>query len=84
AKADGNATVTVAKAKADAARIRGEGDAEAARISADSYSKDPGFYNFYRSLAAYKNIFNSKQDILVLQPSGPFFKYFNETNSKQQ
>jgi modulator of FtsH protease HflC len=82
AKADANATVILAKAKADAAKLRGEGDAEAARISAESYSQDPSFYSFYRSLSAYKAIFTSKQDVLVLQPDSQFFRYFNDKQAK--
>jgi len=31
----------------------------------------------YRSLNAYKQTFNSQQDLIVLEPSSKFFQYFN-------
>lgn len=80
ANADANATVTVAQAKSDAARIRGEGDATAAQVYADAYNKDPNFYSFYRSLHAYKSIFSTKDDILVIKPDSQFFKYFKNNS----
>ena len=45
-------------------------------IYAEAYNADPEFYNFYRSLDAYKSSFNSKNDILLLKPDSEFFKYF--------
>jgi membrane protease subunit HflC len=77
ANADGEATVLVAQAKFEAMRARGEGDEQAAAIYAASYNKNPNFYAFYRSLLVYKKCFANKQDILILKPDTPFFKYFN-------
>lgn len=84
AQADANATVTVATARADAAHIRGRGDQEAAKIYADAYNKNPGFYAFFRSLQAYRNSFANKQDVLVLRPDSQFFKYFNGEQTAQK
>lgn len=78
AKADANVTVTLAKASSDAKRIRGSGDALAAKTYADAYSKNAEFFEFYRSLNAYRDVFNNKKDIVVLQPDSQFFKYFNK------
>lgn len=78
ANADANATIIVASAKAESARIRSEGEMTAAKIYADAYNKEPGFYAFYRSLLAYKNTFANKQDLIVLKPDSHFFKYFNQ------
>lgn len=78
ATADANVTITVATAQAQAAQLRGEGDAQAGAIYTAAYSKEPGFYNFYRSMNAYKNVFSNKNDIIVLQPHGEFFKNFNQ------
>lgn len=77
AQADAEAVVAVAQAKNKAAQLRAQGQSEAARIYAEAYNKDPGFYALYRSLEAYKEVFNNKQDILILQPNSQFFKYFN-------
>lgn len=78
ANADANVTVTIAKAKANAAKIRAEGEAKAAAIYAEAFNKDPKFYAFYRSLNAYQNAFNNKNDILVLRPDSQFFEYFDK------
>ncbi|MCV5868520.1 protease modulator HflC, partial [Escherichia coli] len=55
----------------------GEADAEAAKIYANAYNKDPEFFSFLRSLRAYEKSFSSKNDILVLDPKSDFFQYMN-------
>jgi|TARA_B110000967_G_scaffold207861_1_gene258309 membrane protease subunit HflC len=62
--------------------IRGEGDATAAKIYADSFGKDKGFYSFTRSLKAYENSFASNQDILVMSPDSEFFKFFKDSDGQ--
>jgi len=74
ADADRQREVTIANAYRDAQKIKGEGDAEAARVYADSFGRDPQFAQFYRSLDAYKASFNKKGDVMVLDPSSDFFK----------
>ena len=77
ADADRQREVTIANAYRDAQKIKGEGDAEAARIYAEAFGKDPQFAQFYRSLDAYKASFANKSDIMVLDPSSSeFFKVF--------
>jgi membrane protease subunit HflC len=77
ADADRQREVTIANAYRDAQKIKGEGDAEAARIYAESFGKDPQFAQFYRSLDAYKASFANKSDVMVLDPaSSEFFKVF--------
>lgn len=76
AEADRNAQTTIADAYRDAEKIRGEGDAKASEIYAKAYGQDPEFYSFYRSLNVYRDAFSSKQDVLVLEPKGEFFRYF--------
>ncbi len=77
ADADRQSTVIVAEAYRDAERSRGEGDAHAAEIYAQAYGKDYDFFDFYRSLSAYRNSFSSKDDMLLLGPDSDFFKYFD-------
>jgi len=79
ADADRQRTVTLAEAYRDAEITRGEGDGKAANIYAKAYNKDKEFYSFYRSLTAYKESFNAQSDIMVLDPSSDFFKYFKKT-----
>lgn len=75
ADADRQREVTVANSYRDAQKIKGEGDAKAAQLFAESFGRDPQFAQFYRSLEAYKSSFNSKGDVMVLDPgSSEFFK----------
>jgi len=75
ADADRQREITIANAYRDAQKIKGEGDAQAAAIYAESFGRDPQFAQFYRSLEAYKASFNSKSDVMVLDPSSSeFFK----------
>ena len=77
ADADRQREVTIANAYRDAQKIKGEGDAEAARIYADAFGRDPQFAQFYRSLEAYKSSFANKSDVVVVDPSSSeFFKVF--------
>ncbi|MCW8331819.1 protease modulator HflC [Photobacterium sp. SDRW27] len=74
----------VAKILAEADRqarvVRGTADAKTAEIYSSAFNKDPEFYNFLRSLKAYENSFNSKNDILVVDPNTDFFKYMKESS----
>ena len=77
ADADRQREVALANAYRDAQKVKGEGDAEASRIYAEAFGRDPQFAQFYRSLDAYKASFNKKNDVMVLDPaSSEFFKTF--------
>ncbi|MCG7644412.1 protease modulator HflC [Alteromonas sp. Cnat3-28] len=79
ANIDAKVTVMLADAERNARQLRGEGDAIAAQIYADAYSKNADFYSFLRSMDAYKQSFNSKQDVMVIAPDSDFFKYMNKS-----
>jgi membrane protease subunit HflC len=75
ADADRQREVTIANAYREAQKVKGEGDAEAAKIYAEAFGRDPQFAQFYRSLEAYKASFTKKSDLMVLDPSSSeFFK----------
>ena len=67
--------VIVAEAYSQAQKEKGEGDAQAARIYAEAYQRNPEFFSFYRSMEAYRQSLRSKSDVMVLDPSSDFFKY---------
>lgn len=75
ASADRQAIEMVSKANRAAQSIRGEGDAEANRLYADAYSRDPEFFAFYRSLQAYASSLSDKGTTMVLNPNSEFFRY---------
>lgn len=83
ADADKQREVIIAEAYREAQRIKGEGDAKAAETYAAAYGKNPEFYAFYRSLEAYRNSFNQKSDVLVLEPNSDFFKYMRDSTGRK-
>jgi modulator of FtsH protease HflC len=74
ADADRQREVIVSEAFRDAQKVKGEGDAESARFYNEAFGRDPVFAQFYRSLEAYRATFNSKNDVLVVDPSSEFFR----------
>ena len=75
ADADRQREITIAEAYRDAQKVKGEGDAKSTAIYAQAFGQSPEFFNFYRSLEAYRQSFKSKSDVLVVDPSSEFFKY---------
>jgi membrane protease subunit HflC len=74
ADADRQREVIIAEAYRDAQKIKGEGDAKSSALYAEAFGRDPQFAQFYRSLEAYRATFRSKSDMMVLDPSGDFFR----------
>ena len=77
AVADKDKVVILAQAYKQSEELRGEGDAEAAGIYADSFSQDPEFYEFTRSMKAYVETFGNKSDVMLIDSDSEFFKYLN-------
>jgi membrane protease subunit HflC len=71
-------TIILAKAYKTAQTLKGEGDGTASKIYSDAFRADPEFYNFYRSLEAYRKSFNNKDNTsIILSPKGEFLRFFN-------
>ena len=81
---DRKVTVMIADAESNARQLRGEGDAEAARIYADSYKKDPEFFSFVRSMEAYRKSFTGGNELMVLKPDSEFFRYLKSPHGTKQ
>lgn len=82
ADADRQRTVILAEAYRDAQKIRGDGDAKASRMYAQAFGQHPDFFRFYRSLEAYRATFKDRGDMVVVDPSSEFFKYFKQSGGK--
>ncbi len=67
AQADREAQEVIATAQKEASLIQAEGEAEAAKIYNDSFSKDPDFYQLYRSLQSYSKTIG--EDTVIILPS---------------
>ncbi|MCI1191996.1 protease modulator HflC [Calidifontimicrobium sp. SYSU G02091] len=74
ADADRQREVILAEAFRDAQKIKGEGDARASALYAEAFGRDPQFAQFYRSLEAYRASFQSKNDLMVVDPGSDFFR----------
>lgn len=76
ADADRQRIEIVADAYRQAELLRGEGDAGAADIYAQAFQQNEDFYSFWRSLTAYRDVFDSGGSMMVLDPESEFFRYF--------
>ncbi len=74
ATTDKDRTILLAEASRDAEEIRGRGDAEAAHIYAAAYEQDTDFYDFVRSLDAYRKTLNSGTTV-VLDAHSPLLRF---------
>lgn len=77
AKADRDRTIILAEAEKNANILRGEGDGEAVRIFAEAFGKDEEFFNFYRSMQAYRKALGQSDTTMVLSPDSEFFEFFD-------
>jgi membrane protease subunit HflC len=79
ARADRDVVVILAEAGRTAEELRGAGDAERNRVLAGSYSVDPEFFAFYRSMQAYEQALTRTEagdTRIVLSPDSEFFRFF--------
>lgn len=76
ADADRQATIIAANAEREAQFMRGEADAKAVKIFADAFGKDEDFFEFYRTMQAYRKSLGNDDTTLVLSPDSDFFKLF--------
>jgi len=76
ADADRQRTEILAAAYRDAELLRGEGDAQATQTYAEAFEQDSEFFAFWRSLTAYRDVFEDGGSMMVLDPDSEFFRYF--------
>ncbi|NMM27528.1 MAG: protease modulator HflC [Glaciimonas sp.] len=76
AKADRERAILLSEAQRQSNITRGEADAEANRIFAAAFDKDPRFYKFYRSLQTYRQALADSAPTLVLTPDAEFLRNF--------
>ena len=76
-EAEKDKEIILAEAYKTSQEIRGEGEASAYKIYADAYKKDPKFFEFVRSMEAYKKTF-AKDTTMVLTPDSEFLKFLKK------
>ena len=79
AAADKDKIVILADARRKGEILRGEGEAESTRIYAEAANQDPEFYDFYRSLLAFRRSMEKQDTSMVLAPGSEFLRYFGKT-----
>lgn len=80
AKADRDKTVLLAEARKKSEVLRGEGDAAATRIFAEAFGRDPAFFDFYRTMQAYRTTLNNENTRMVLSPDTGFLRHFTDSD----
>jgi membrane protease subunit HflC len=76
ASADRQVVEIEAAAQRDGEILRGEGEGERNAIFADAYNRDAEFFEFYRSMNAYREALQNSGTTMVLSPDSDFFRYF--------
>ena len=80
AQADRTQVEIVSEATREAEIIRGEADATRNAIFAEAFGADPEFFDFYRSLNAYRTALQGSNSTMVMAPDGEFFNYLKTDN----
>ena len=84
ARADREVVEIVADARRESEIVRGEGEAERNAIFADAFNRDPDFFEFYRSMAAYTSALQGSGTTMLLSPDSDFFRFFGSAQGQAQ
>lgn len=82
AQADRTVVELVSEARREAEITRGEADAERNAIFAEAFGEDPEFFEFYRSLNAYRAALKGDNSSIVMSPDSDFFNYFRDVQGR--
>jgi membrane protease subunit HflC len=82
-QADRTREELLAQADAEAERIRGNAEAEATRMLNEAHARDPKFFEFLRTLEAYRSILDG-QTTVVLSSSSPLLKLLSQGPSSER
>lgn len=76
-EAEKDREIILAEAYKTSEELRGEGDAKAFRTYASAYKQDPRFFEFVRSMEAYRKTFRGNATV-VMSPDSEFFKFLKQ------
>jgi membrane protease subunit HflC len=79
ARADREVIEIVAEAQKEAEILRGQGDAQRSATYANAYNRDPGFFEFYRSMSAYGTALDNTGTTMLLSPNSEFLRFFRDS-----
>ena len=78
ATADRERTELLANARKQSEVTRGDGDAQATKIYADAFGRDPDFFKFYRAMQAYRTTLSKDDTTIILSPDDGFLSQFKQ------
>lgn len=84
AGAERERTVLLAEAQAQSDVLRGQGEQEAIRIVAEAFSRDIEFFQFWRSMQAYREAFSEGHTRMVMTPDSEFFRFFRGSSGRPE
>jgi len=76
-EAEKDREIILAQAYKESEELRGAGDAKAFKVYAEAYRQDTHFFEFTRSMEAYKKTFKDKST-LVMSPDSEFLHYLKQ------
>lgn len=76
AETDKEVAQIIAESIEESEKIRGEADASALEIYANGFSRDPEFYEFWKTLKSYETTIDEKT-FIILDKNNKFLKYFS-------
>ncbi|MBL4893187.1 MAG: protease modulator HflC [Rhizobiaceae bacterium] len=82
ARSDREVVEITASAQRKSEILRGEGEGERNGIFANAFNRDPEFFEFYRSMAAYREALEGSDTTMILSPDSDFFRYFTDPAGK--
>jgi modulator of FtsH protease HflC len=82
-ESDKEVQILMAEARKQSEILRGQGDAQAVKIFADAYGRDPEFYQLVRTLEAYR-ISITEGTTLILSPNSEFFRYLKQLDRPKE
>ncbi|WP_265518086.1 protease modulator HflC [Nitratireductor luteus] len=82
ARADREVVEILAAAQREAEILRGEGEGERNAIFADAFQRDEEFFEFYRSMAAYRQALDPSGTTMLLTPDSDFFRFFGSAGGR--
>lgn len=80
-QADKEKTIILAEARKKAEITRGEGDAAATKTFAEAFGKDQDFFQFYRTMQAYRKTLDKKDTSIIMSPDNEFLKLMEKDDS---
>lgn len=85
AEAERDRTVLLAEAQKQSEELRGEGDGQATAIANKAYGGAARpFYEFYRSMQAYKEALVNGETTFVLSPNSEFFRFLTNIEGQKK